>query len=84
MTDRFPDTEPDLPLQTFRADLPRRRRLGLLARLGVVAGVTLVLLAVLTAAWVKLAYLSDLPAVPGADGLWALNRAPGTAGRSLR
>ena len=78
MTDRFPDSAPDPFVQTFRADLPRqRRRLGVVARLAIVAAVTLVLLAVLAGTWIKLAYLSDLPAVPTADALWSLNRAPG-------
>ena len=78
MTDHFPDFEPDPIVETFRADLPRpRRRLGLPARLAIVASVILVLLAVLAGAWVRLAYLSDLPSVPVADALWSLNRAPG-------
>ena len=78
MTDRFPDVEPDPPQQTFRADLPRpRRRLGVLARLAIVGGTALMLLTVLAGVWIKLVYLTDLPAVPAADALWSLNRAPG-------
>ena len=75
MTDRFPDSEPRT--QTFRADLPSRRPLGPRARIGITAGVVLVLLAVLTVAWIQLAWLSGLPKVPAADDLWSLNRAPG-------
>jgi penicillin-binding protein 1A len=85
VTDRFPESEPQEapapqePFETFRADLPRvrRRRFGRGARIAVVAAVSLVLLAVLGAAFVQLAYLSDLPAIPKNDSLWSLNRAPG-------
>ncbi len=78
MTDRFSDSDPDSQPDTFRADLPRRRRrLGRATRALIVAAITLGLLATLSAAWVKLAFLSDLPAVPAADALWSLNRAPG-------
>ena len=75
MTDRFPDFEPETT--TFRADLPTRRPLGRRVRIGVTAGVALVLLVVLTVAWIQLAWLSGLPKVPDADALWSLNRAPG-------
>ena len=80
MSDRFPDTDPDKGPATFRADLPRNAggvRLGLAARIAIGAGVAVVLLLVVGAGWVKLAYLSDLPVVPAADALWSLNRAPG-------
>ena len=78
MTDHFPEFESDPPTPTFRADLPRRRhRPGAVARGAIVVGVTLVLSLALGAAWVKLAYLSDLPPTSAADALWSLNRAPG-------
>ena len=81
MTDHFQDRDPQKAFSTFRADLPRRGRLRLspLARIAISGAVALVLLGVLGAVWVKLAYLSDLPAVPRADALWSLNRAPGIA-----
>ena len=77
MTDRFPDSEPKTV--TFRADLPSRRSLGPRVRIGITAGVVLVLLALLMFAWIQLAWLSGLPKVPAADDLWSLNRAPGMA-----
>ena len=79
MTDHFQDHEPKAAAPTFRADLPRRRtlRLAPLARIAITGAVAVVLLMVLGAVWVKLAYLSDLPSVPKADALWSLNRAPG-------
>jgi penicillin-binding protein 1A len=78
VTDRFPDLKPEPQPPTFRADLPGRRRgLSKRARLLIVAAVAFVLLLVLGAAWVRLAYLSDLPPTPSADALWSLNRAPG-------
>jgi penicillin-binding protein 1A len=64
---------------TFRADLivSRRRRFGPAARATVVALVVAVLTSVLVVAWVKLAYLSDLPPIPSDSAIWSLNRAPG-------
>jgi penicillin-binding protein 1A len=77
VTDRFVDFSPDPP-ETFRADLPRRRRrLSRRARLAIVAAVCGFLLLVLAGAWLKLVWLSDLPAVPANDELWSYNRAPG-------
>ena len=55
----------------------RRRRLGAAARVAIVAILALILLGVLAGAWIKLVYLSDLPAMPKTDALWSLNRAPG-------
>ena len=75
MTDRFPDTQP--PTASFRADLARRRLLGRRGRIAVTAAVALLLLAILAAAWIELAWLSGLPKIPDADALWSLNRAPG-------
>jgi penicillin-binding protein 1A len=79
VTDRIPPWEPQEALETFRADLPRvrRRRFGRTARAIAAGLVSLVLLAVLGAAFVKLAWLSDLPTIPKTDALWSLNRAPG-------
>ena len=79
MTDRFPETAPQEPPDTFRADLPRVRRrwIGARARAAIVAGVILVLLGIFGAAYVQVAYLSDLPKPPGNEALWSLNRAPG-------
>ena len=83
MTDHFPDSAPQPEPPTFRADQPeprsrpRRRGLSRALRIVVVGLTTVLLLAVMAAAWVRLVYLSDLPAVPTADGLWSLNRAPG-------
>ena len=83
MTDHFPDSDPQPGSPTFRADQPeprsrpRRRGLSRALRVAVVGLTTVLLLAVMAAAWVRLVYLSDLPAVPTADGLWSLNRAPG-------
>ena len=83
MTDHFPDSAPQPEPPAFRADQvgprsrPRRRRLGRALRVVIVGLTTVLLLAVMAGAWIKLAYLSDLPAVPIADGLWSLNRAPG-------
>jgi penicillin-binding protein 1A len=75
VTDRLPDFHHP---PTFRADLPRpRRRLSRRTRLLVTLFVSFVLALVLAVAWVKVAYLSDLPATPTADALWSLNRAPG-------
>jgi penicillin-binding protein 1A len=79
VTDRFPDLGPQGALETFRADLPRvrKRRFGRGARATVAGLVSLMLLAIMGAAFVKLAWLSDLPAIPQTDALWSLNRAPG-------
>jgi penicillin-binding protein 1A len=90
VTDRFPDPDPQEPPPTFRADLQeqpptfradlpraRKRRFGTGARVSIAATLALVLSGVLAAAFVKLAYLSDLPPIPTADALWSLNRAPG-------
>ena len=41
------------------------------------AVVAIALLGVLSTAFIRFAYLSDLPPVPGNDALWSLNRAPG-------
>ena len=80
MTDRFSRPKPEGPTETFRADLPGRhawRRPGRLGRIAIAGVVALMLLALFGGVWVKVAFLSDLPAVPGADALWSLNRAPG-------
>lgn len=80
MTDRPPAFGSRKEPPTFRADLivSRRRRFGPAARVTVTALVALVLVAVMAAAWVKLAYLYDLPPIPKSDqALWSLNRAPG-------
>ena len=80
MTDRFSRPKPEGPTETFRADLPGGRawpRPGRLGRIAIAGVVALMLLAVFAGVWVKVAFLSDLPAVPGADALWSLNRAPG-------
>lgn len=78
MTDRFPDFDPSPP-KTFRADLPGRRlpRFGQGLRLTIVAAVCGILLVVLAGAWLKLVWLSGLPAIPANDALWSYNRAPG-------
>ena len=71
--------EPQGAQETFRADLPRvrRRRFGRGARMAAAGVVSLLLLAVMGGAFVKLAWLSDLPTIPRNDALWSLNRAPG-------
>ncbi len=78
MTDRFPDFEPDFNTGTFRADQPREPS-RVLGALKVVAMAVASLALVLGGGFVfvRVAYLSGLPKVPGADALWSLNRAPG-------
>jgi penicillin-binding protein 1A len=72
-------SSPPPPPGAFRADLAqaRARRTGLRARVLITLGATLVLLTVLVAAQLYQTVFAGLPAVPGRQALWSMNRPPG-------
>ncbi len=85
MTDRPPNhaspTQPEAPIQTFRADLPTRRRtprpLSTGLRLIIVGLLLAALTSCLGAAWMWKTYGETTPEIPGREALWTVGSTPG-------